>query len=494
MAAEPIILNPIGWGQFRLLGGLKRTLGLAGAYAGAAFIILLLLYRAMRADVLLPRFASGALFFFILIQTAILVFIGTNAIKRAIQRDFTTDMISSHRLSAMSGYTATLGYLTGPTCQCVALSFVNWIICTILSGIAGLTGGFSDLVGPTLMFVVMGCMATFAWSFQALMALCTRGRISVVGVFVILGFLSNLETVWTLPGLALVIPSYLVRTLTSLQSPTRATPQDIPVLTSMFSQLALSFTFFLAAARKYTRDDVAAFAGPLGYCLVALCALLAGVGFARVPQSPAFFAPRIFFNGNVQIVATFVALAMISVVPVANATRASAEWVRRKAKDPLFDTRRPRSFVESVLVTVLLALGILFLVLGKEWRPLFAEHDDMIQREQVAYCVAAFILTLLTIGGFLRVAYAGGTKIGWLLVLYVVAAWCLPMFADFSLDALTNPAAITEAGRSMLFTSSPVGLWVACCTEMEAPVVPGLLVQAGIAFVALALASRTRRR
>lgn len=46
MAAEPIILNPIGWGQFRLLGGLKRTLGIAGAYAGAAFIILLLLYRA----------------------------------------------------------------------------------------------------------------------------------------------------------------------------------------------------------------------------------------------------------------------------------------------------------------------------------------------------------------------------------------------------------------------------------------------------------------
>ncbi|MEK6644121.1 MAG: hypothetical protein AABZ08_09445 [Planctomycetota bacterium] len=491
MAAEPIILNPIGWGQFRLLGGWRRTLGIAGAYAGGSLLIMILLYRAMRAETTLANFARGSLTFFLLIQSAILVFVGTNAVKRAILRDFTTDMISSHRLTAMSGYTAALGYLTGPTSQCIALTFVNWLICTILAGIAGTPGSITDLLGPTMLFVIMGFLAAFCWSLQVLMALNTRGRISVVGAFVVLGVLSNLDVLWTLPGLALVVPTYLVSTLR--RSSSGITPNDLPVITSMAAQLALSFTFFLAAARKYRRDDVAAFSGALGYCLVALCALIAAVGMARVPTPQIPFAPPIFYSNSVHSIATLIALALIAILPVANAARASAEWGRRKVKDAMFKGRRPRSFVEAVAISVILALGILLLVLGKSSLAMIEHRKDMMPHEQMVYCAVAFALSLLTIGGLLRYVYSASGKVGWVIVLYLVFAWCIPMFADFSLDALTNPAAMTESGRSMLFTSSPVGAWIASCTLLEAPVPQGLMIQALLAAGSLWLASRAKR-
>jgi hypothetical protein len=490
MAAEPMILNPIGWGQFRLLGGWRRTLGIAGAYAGGSLLIMILLYRAMRADTTLTNFARGSLTFFLLIQTTILVFVGTNAVKRAILRDFTTDMISSHRLTAMSGYTAALGYLTGPTSQCIALTFVNWLICTILAGIAGTPGSMTDLIGPTLLFVIMGFLALFCWSLQVLMALNTRGRVSVVGAFVILGVLSNLDVLWTLPGLALVVPTYLVSTLRSSGG---IASHDLPVLTSMAAQFALSFTFFIAAARKYTRDDVAAFSGALGFCLVALCALIAAVGMTRVPPQTVPFAPPIFYSNSVHSVTTLTALALIALLPVANAARASAEWGRRKAKDALFQGRRPRSFVEAVAISVILALGILLLVLGKSSLAMIEHRTDMLPREQMVYCAVAFALSLLTIGGLLRYVYSASGKVGWVIVLYLVVAWCIPMFADFSLDALINPAAITESGRSMLFTSSPIGVWIGSCTRLEAPVPQGLMIQALLAAGSLWLASRAKR-
>ena len=59
MGAEPIILNPIGWANLRLLGGWKRTAILCGVYFGASWVIMLLFYQAVRRETTLATFAGG---------------------------------------------------------------------------------------------------------------------------------------------------------------------------------------------------------------------------------------------------------------------------------------------------------------------------------------------------------------------------------------------------------------------------------------------------
>src|ERR1044071_7375369 len=168
MGAEPIILNPIGWANLRLLGGWKRTAILCGVYFGASWVIMLLFYQAVRRETTLTTFAGGALVFFIFIQASILFFGGANAVKRAIQRDFTSDMINSHRLTAMSGPTAILGYLTGPTVHVVALVVTTWLTCTILAVMAS-----TSPMGPTTIMVITASDAVLFWTLTALAALHT---------------------------------------------------------------------------------------------------------------------------------------------------------------------------------------------------------------------------------------------------------------------------------------------------------------------------------
>src|SRR5438105_3846014 len=61
MAAEPLILNPIGWVQAQLLGGWRKQLAICGAYAGAVLLFCVLIYRMVRDTTSVPAFCSAAL-------------------------------------------------------------------------------------------------------------------------------------------------------------------------------------------------------------------------------------------------------------------------------------------------------------------------------------------------------------------------------------------------------------------------------------------------
>ncbi|HUN81393.1 MAG TPA: hypothetical protein VMV81_07765 [Phycisphaerae bacterium] len=488
MAAEPIILNPIGWVNARLLGGLRRTLAICGVYFVAAWLLLLMIYRAVQDGTTFATFAGGAYVLFVFIQAAVLFLGGANAVRRAIHRDFTTDMINSHRLTAMSGPTAVLGYLTGPTIQVVGLTFTTWLICSILAVLSATPS--TTALGPTVALAISCCGALLMWTLTLLAAMSTRGKFSIIGLVAGVTVASNIQIAYLLPAVPLLLPTGVI----SLIRGTGVITAEMGMIVGMMAQLALSFALFLGASRRYTRDDVPAYRGRLAYALLALFALIAGVGFYFVPDENArlpFVAPRIVFRTDVEMVATLICLLLVALVPVAAAARDSALWTKRKAKDPHFTRPAPRPFYESAIISTLIITSVLGAVLNQRI-PFLAYRPELNDQIRLALIPAILMLALLTLSAILRFCYSITSKAGWVVTLVIVLLWLIPMFADLSLEALTGSPSYEN--RTALFTSSPIGAWIASITDVRAPLLPGVCVQAFIAILALALSRRALPR
>lgn len=481
MEPDSIISNPIGWAQMKLLGGGRRILALAGLYAGGMLFINLLFYRGLPTEMTLSAFAGGSLLVTIFIEAGLLFFVGAGSIKKALHRDFTTEMISSHRTTAMSGYTAVLGYLTGPTINVFTLTFVNWIACTILAQLAG-----QPLSGPTVLFVVFGCLASMVWTFAVLVGLCTRGATSVVGFLIVLMIVANAQELFlAFPGLAVLL-SYT--TLVNMSGTAAAGISDKSIFVSMIAQPSLALIFFLAAARKFRRDDVAAFNPILAYHLLAICTLICAVAL-RFWSSPTVSVFSSFADPRLQSIVTLAALALVAMLPVANAARNSAVWARRKAKDPDFREPQPRPFYEAPFIATLLTFTILVLVVSRKVLDM-VESNPSRGEESVAWIVLAFLLCLLSTAGLLRYTYAVTQKALWFLLLFVLLTWAGPPLADLAMETIKDrPWSET---KSWVFGCSPVGTWILALEDIEGPIIPGLIVQAGLGIGTLFLARRTK--
>ncbi|MFH1417461.1 MAG: hypothetical protein ABII12_04145 [Planctomycetota bacterium] len=486
MSATPFIANPIGWVQARLIGGWMRLFSITGVYAGAILFFHILIYRMLRIDsVQLDSFAGGALAVMTTIQAIILLIGGCAAIKKAIHRDFTTDMITSHRVTAMSGYTAVIGYLTGPTAQVLILTLVNWLICTVL---AILAGPLVPPIAPTAALLFLLCAAAMCWTFAILTALSTKGNVSVVGIVILLALASRSGVAWIVPGLAILTGAAGVAP--SLIGGTAIGDLGPYVFIAMVAQLAFALTFFIAASRKYARDDVQAFDPVLAQALLALCAVIAGVGLAFSPASFWGSMSTIWQDKAAQTLASLTALALIAFVPVASAAKAAARWAKRKAKEPDYPGRKPRSFLLAPVAATLIIFSIMFAVvpvhLGNAWPGL--DQRDVLHG--FAWASVSCLLALVTLSGLLRFTYAITEKALWIVVGYVVLAWFVPALMDLAIAfGLDRPG---EEPASMLFACSPVGAWIVAFKAVEAPLISGLVVQSALAAASLALASRAK--
>ena len=176
MSPGTIISNPLGWAQMKLAGGIKRILLICAIYAGALLLFNILIYRGIPEEVPLSSFANASMVVTIFIEAGLLLLVGINGIRKAVQRDFTSEMITSHRTTAMTGHTAVFGYLTGAPLTVLCLTVVNWIACTILAGLAG-----NPIAAASVLFVIFACLTSLLWTFTLLVALSTRGATSIGG-------------------------------------------------------------------------------------------------------------------------------------------------------------------------------------------------------------------------------------------------------------------------------------------------------------------------
>jgi hypothetical protein len=488
MTEQPIVANPIGWVQVRLLGGWKRLVGFIAGYAGIVFLLHIFAFRAAGFNAAsVPQFADVALNIMTFAEAAILLIGGTAAIKKAIHRDFTTDIIGSHRMTMMTGHAAVMGYLTGSTAQVLLITLVNWVICTALALLAGASG---SPLGPSGLLVSLICLAALFWTFAVLAGLSTKGAFSVIGVVVAVSLVLRLPVLEMLPGLALLFRSGTTGMTWSVNATSYV---GVLTVVSMAAQLAFALIFFAAASRKFSRDDVIAFTPALAYVLLALCTLLSAVGLAYwepVTPSPRFFS-LVSSGSIVELVVTLPALALVACLVVAVSAKNSARWARRKALDPGYAAPKPRLFLEAPVAATFLVFAILVVVLAQR-ADLFR---DILQGERAAFrlasIVVAFLLALSTLAGLLRVVYAYSEKGTWVLILYLVAIWIVPLLVDLAIRI--NMEESWGESSTLLMGFSPIGTWWIASGQSDATPVPGLVFQGILAVGSLLLVRRARR-
>lgn len=485
MTSDTIISNPIGWAQMKLQGGMKRILTICSTYAALMLMLNIFFFRVIPEPISLSVFASTSLTITVFLQAGLLFLVGASAIKKAIHRDFTSDMITSHRTTAMTCHTAVLGYLTGPTLTVLCLSLVNWFACTILAILAG-----QPLIAPTVIFAVFGSLVAMVWTLAVLVALSTRGTTSIVGALIVLMIVANQPFFLIHPGSALLLGRMVVVNL-SIVAATGTENVDVSIFVSMLSQVVMAAIFYLAAARKFTRDDVAAFNPQLAYTLLAVYTLVSAVALRFWPGTTGFAGfPVAFTYASVQTIVTLSSLAMVALLPVANAARNSAEWSKRKTKDPDFKGRKPRPFVEAPIIATFLVFSIFLAVAGQKTWEVLTENETLPVPWMMTCVVCAFVFALLPIAGLLRFSYAITTKALWPLFLFLFLAWAIPPMIDLMLGVLHDR--YPSEPKSWVFGCSPVSTWILAFTTVKGPIIPGLIVQAALGISTLFLARKAK--
>lgn len=519
--------NPLAWVNFRMNGGLKRLFAMCGIYAAAMIFLNVFIYRAADENFSLSSFAAGSLNLTLIISAILLVFVGSGVINKFILRDYATDMITSHRCSAMSGKTAVIGYLTGPTLSIIALSVVNWFACTILAGLADY-----PWFAPSAVFAALVCLSAVMWTGSVLAGLAYRGKVSFAALMTPLSFIALLpplrEVLMAHPGLALLLNYKIVYSLTGTAA-TGIAPEDaMYIVISMLFQLLLALTFFIAASRRYLRDDVTAFNPVLAYALLALFTLICAVGLNQEAGTVPRAFPAFLSDVSVQMLSTVASLALLAILPVSNAAWNRVAWSRRKSRDSRFAGPRPRSHWEAAFAATLVVFGILALVAyprvvaAIETGFATAQIADVstntplmvnppapygmtgpmpqtevvmvtpikVDRFSMVYLIASFFLGLLAVGGLVRFTYPSYPNGVWIIAFFLVATWVLPLVGDVMQEyADERPAG---APKSMMFAMSPLGMWVMLLRGVQGRLLPGLIVQGAIAAGLQLLARRAK--
>lgn len=484
----PFIRNPLGWAQVNLFGGWKRVWGVAAVYAAAMLTFSVIIFRA--SGVPSSSFAGSAIGIILFIQTVFLYLVACGQIKKCILRDFTTDMITSHRLSAMSGYTAVLGYITGPVSQVLAMTCVNWVACNLFMTMILPARGLA-IAGPTMLLVVMLCLALTCWSLAVLMGLSTRGKSGIIGIIAMIGIAGNVSVIAIHPGLSLIVP---LTSVSQIGAAAQTGIDSAKVFVGMAIQAILTLTFFVAAARKFHRDDVPAFTPILANILLAICTLTSAAAFKFWrPEVADLISPDMHFvvNPAHQMIAMLASLGLLGMLPIAASAHAEAAWMKRFAVDPVFAPRRPRPYYEAVMVATIIVLGIMGLVAGGRFKALMIGESNRLDSIQLIAIAVAFLLAMVAVSGVLR--FCHGIGMNGLLpgILAVVLFWVVPILADIAASVFFDRHP-TE-GHTVLFTASPIGIWIAILKKLKAPIIAGLLAQGGIAVGCLLLAQRVRR-
>lgn len=486
MSEQPIIANPVGWAQVKLLGGWKRLWGFVGGYTALGIIVLVFIYRALQFEkVSLSTFAGGALTVLMFIQAGIVLLGGLATIKKAVQRDFTTDMIASHRTANMTGYTAVIGYLTGATTQVILVALANWAISTVL---AFLAGPATTPLAPTFLLAVLGCMAAMFWTLGVLAGLSTRGTAPMALPIVILWTLSSVRVLGIVPGLSLLaysgaLPSFFT-------GPTTPSAGAF-VFASMFAQLLFGVVFFIAAARKFARDDVPAFTLPHAYILLALCTVLSAAGLEFTGRLSPAWSPTGFYDPAHQLVATLIALALVAFVPISGAARSEVKWAKRAKKDPGFREPKPRHYLEAPLTATFLVFVILAATLSADVGRITGSSGETSLAEYLGWSVGPFLLTLVAVAGLLRLVYSLTDRSLLIVTLLTFFAWAGPPLVDLALEVGLDLS--SNDPRSAILGFSPIGTWLILFKGLDAPLMPGAIFQALLAAGSLLLARRARR-
>jgi hypothetical protein len=465
---QPIFpsVNPLGWVLARVLGPPKTHISLGVGYPTIAFVLTMFIYRMMQP--MNPTdMAYGVILIVLVLQGVLLGIVAPLAIRRAVQRDISTGMIESHRLTGITPERAILGYLTGPTIQALMLFAENILI----GMVCYLWMPAGQVYGWIILNALMLCAAFVVWSATLFLTLAPIGRGNMFVLLVIAGNLAGGVLYACLPGWVVLLG--VVGAVGRLDVIAAGGTPSVEIVLGVPAQLIFGAILCMAAARKYQRDDVQAFDLRLGLWFFAASTLLmaAGLWFADSMSSDwnAWAIPSQVLLPS----ASQIALALAALLPIAAAARANGLWQRRKCVDLLFNDAAPfhyllvASIVSGVFVVALL--------------PLAAGSLSEVGITPRAWIKASACLSLgvLMQAAFLRRVYGFRAQAAALGIIFFVFTWALPLLIEGAIfvyaEALEDQFDANLPSPIMSF--SPVGAALRCALPLESPLWPGLGAQ-----------------
>jgi len=147
-------LNPLFWLHLRIGGSARTNVIIAIAFTAVVIVFasISLYVAGMEAG---PRGAAQAyarvnavwLVIMTVAQGVFLLLLAPSAIRRAVQRDFDSGMIESHRLSPMSNLKIVLGYVTGAPIQALMLYALSLVFGSYFATRYALSTGLGGAIG-----------------------------------------------------------------------------------------------------------------------------------------------------------------------------------------------------------------------------------------------------------------------------------------------------------------------------------------------------------
>lgn len=345
--------NPFVRVQWRLAGPATQAILLVFGYFAVVLIVMALVFSDAQTPAQIDRGYATMLTLTTVGQALFLLLVGPSAVRKAVLRDFQSNMIESHRLTPASNLQIVLGYLFGPP-----------YYTGLLFGLGILSGTFFAFrYGSAIQFMptVVGgwCAAQVAFlplaalilSLVVLVALSSAGRTSAVGLLVLMSAAGGAFVLPLLPGAALLLG--VLSGGASIGILTRGQvlggdPNVVAITAAL--QIAFALLFLTAACRKVRGVEAPAFDVRLGLVLLMATGATLLLGIAQRPNFSWLFrgGDRLAGIQIISAVATFMAIAIFPLS--AAATSRSRAWLRVPATGP--DLFQPRS---AVLVPILLA-------------------------------------------------------------------------------------------------------------------------------------------
>ncbi len=475
--------------QYRLLGGHTRIWGMCILYTIALIICFLVMCRIMieesattAADV-----AQVAAYIIVGVQPLFAILGGSNAVYRALLRDYETKMFESHRLTPMTNVSVVLGYTFGPTLQIMALLMVGTAFGGVMTVMAGASLSMW-LFGNLLL--ISG--AVTIWVLVVFSGMRLAKPVSPTPIMVGISILSSSLIIF--PGGGLLCGVYSVFLSCWIMSPNNTLSPAAVILVGAVN-LIFALFWISAAAAKYRRPDLPAMNATRGLAFFVCWLIIATIGImvydqVTVTAMKNFREPELLLS---QWVGTMIGSLLVGAFLV-NSAVACGIAVRRGAASRGWGDRVPHS-----LVTFLIALMICVIMssigfsLWKKW----LSTDDVFNTTAAirtwGYSLAACMLAMFMLRGWLVMIYARAkkpAKYGTLVVFLLL--WAVPIVLDVALASLEVENNL-EPQMSWIFACSPAGTIVAVWENMDIDLWPGILVQAAIAGLFSLIAWRYSR-
>lgn len=487
---DPIFNNPLGWVQHALLGGWRRSWVVAVVYLCLGMGILLFVTRVVPVGggrgATPKQFGGIALLILLGIQSVLLLIAGAGWVRRAVQRDFSSNMIDSHRLTPMTGWTAVFGYIIGPNLTFAPITLVNLFFAVGFS----IWGGYpwwTWLVG----LCIIACAAGAVASLSLLMALCSKGSANVVGLVVMGAVFGGGAIMFLVPGLGLLVGSFSIMNM--FRAASAAITFDRSLLVTIAGQLALTLIAGKAASRKYLRADVQAFSWPLGMVMYAFVLTYGGLGL-RLWED--LFSIRFASESMLEIgpkwIATLTVVALFAMLPLSAVIQQRETWQRHHLYYPEGAGPAPTPFWCVLVSVAAVTVAGFAITLGREFLPNLMVGESPALASRIGLTLIVLVAALLPITGILKVIYRVREKAVWFVAAWVVASWALLPAVDL-IWAVYSEESDGAPTLSWLTGCSPAGAWAMLWLRPDLPFAPGIVVQVALAVLMGMVMPRWRR-